>query len=155
RISSAMLPPVASCVQPARYCVLLIEQAPRRRKPFHSLPRVAAAVTWSLPRQMRGADDGAARRRCDRRDPCAIAAATGWRKRLVQRFLRFVEWLGNLLPHPVTLFAIFALTVVLVSGIAEYFDLSVVDPRPEGAAGRAPDGRIYAISLLNADGLRR
>jgi hypothetical protein len=25
-----------------------------------------------------------------------------------QRFLNFVEWLGNLLPHPVTLFALFA-----------------------------------------------
>src|SRR5690606_21267182 len=75
----------------------------------------------------------------------------GW----FNRFLRFVEWLGNLLPHPVTLFAIFALTVVLVSGIAEYFDLSVADPRPEGSAGRSPDGRIYAISLLNAEGLRR
>ena len=75
----------------------------------------------------------------------------GW----FSRFLRFVEWLGNLLPHPVTLFAIFALTVIVVSGIAEYFDVSVADPRPEGARGRAPDGRIYAISLMNADGLRR
>ncbi|MBR9988492.1 MAG: AbgT family transporter [Gemmatimonadetes bacterium] len=79
------------------------------------------------------------------------ANGRGW----FNRFLRFVEWLGNLLPHPVTLFAMFALTVVLVSGIAEFFNVSVVDPRPEGARGRAPDGRIYAISLLNADGLRR
>lgn len=75
----------------------------------------------------------------------------GW----FNRFLKFVEWLGNLLPHPVTLFAIFALLVVVASGIAGYFDLSVVDPRPEGASGRAPDGRIFAISLMNADGLRR
>ena len=71
------------------------------------------------------------------------------------RFLRAVEWLGNLLPHPVTLFAIFAAAVVLISGIAEFFDLSVVDPRPEGAAGRAEGGRIYAISLMDGDGLRR
>jgi aminobenzoyl-glutamate transport protein len=76
---------------------------------------------------------------------------SGW----FNRFLKFVEWLGNLLPHPVTLFALFALGVVLVSGVAEYFDLSVPDPRPEGARGRAPDGRIFAISLMNADGLRR
>ncbi|CAN5767556.1 AbgT family transporter [soil metagenome] len=77
--------------------------------------------------------------------------ATGW----FNRFLRFVEWLGNLLPHPVTLFAIFALSVVLISGLAEFLGLTVVDPRPEGARGRAPDGLIPAISLLNADGLRR
>jgi aminobenzoyl-glutamate transport protein len=75
---------------------------------------------------------------------------SGW----FNRFLRFVEWLGNLLPHPVTLFALFALGVILISGVAEYFNLSVTDPRPEGARGRAPDGRIFAISLMNADGLR-
>jgi aminobenzoyl-glutamate transport protein len=74
---------------------------------------------------------------------------------LFNRFLKFVEWLGNLLPHPVTLFALFALGVIVVSGIAEFFELSVQDPRPEGAAGRSPDGRIYAISLMNAEGLRR
>lgn len=74
---------------------------------------------------------------------------------LFNRFLKFVEWLGNLLPHPVTLFALFAMGVIVVSGIAEFFELSVQDPRPEGAAGRAPDGRIYAISLMNAEGLRR
>ncbi len=71
------------------------------------------------------------------------------------RFLDVVEWLGNLLPHPVTLFAIFATGVVLISGLADYLNWSVPDPRPEGAPGRAPDGVITAVSLLNADGLRR
>ena len=61
------------------------------------------------------------------------------------RFLDTVEWLGNLLPHPVTLFAMFALAVVLGSGIAAYFDVSVLDPRPEGAAGRAE----LAITCIN------
>lgn len=71
------------------------------------------------------------------------------------RFLDIVEWLGNLLPHPVTLFALFAFGVVLFSGIAGYFEWSAVDPRPEGASGRAPGGIISAISLLNGSGLRR
>lgn len=71
------------------------------------------------------------------------------------RFLDLVEWLGNLLPHPVTLFALFALGVVLVSGVAGWFDLAVADPRPEGARGRSPDGVIAAVSLLNGEGLRR
>ena len=34
------------------------------------------------------------------------------------RFLDSVEWLGNLLPHPVTLFAILCVLVVVGSGIA-------------------------------------
>jgi aminobenzoyl-glutamate transport protein len=72
-----------------------------------------------------------------------------------QRFLDTVEWLGNLLPHPVTLFAIFATGVIVASGIADWLDLSVADPRPEGARGRSPDGVIRAVGLLNADGLRR
>ena len=71
------------------------------------------------------------------------------------KFLNMVEWLGNLLPHPVILFALFALGVILMSGIAGFFDLSVVDPRPEGAKGRSADGMIYAVSLMNAEGLRR
>jgi aminobenzoyl-glutamate transport protein len=71
------------------------------------------------------------------------------------RFLRLVEWLGNLLPHPVTLFALFALGVILVSGLAGWFGLAVPDPRPEGAAGRSPTGMIEAVSLMNGDGLRR
>jgi aminobenzoyl-glutamate transport protein len=71
------------------------------------------------------------------------------------KFLSFVEWLGNLLPHPVILFAMFAVGVILISGIAGWFELSVPDPRPEGAKGRAEDGMIYAVSLMNADGLRQ
>ncbi|HSG52577.1 MAG TPA: AbgT family transporter, partial [Rheinheimera sp.] len=71
------------------------------------------------------------------------------------RFLDTVEWLGNLLPHPVTLFAMFAVAVVLGSGIAAYFDVSVLDPRPEGAAGRAADGVIRVVNLVSVDGLQR
>ncbi len=72
----------------------------------------------------------------------------------ITRFLKVVEWLGNALPHPVTLFALFALGVVLLSGILGALEVSVVDPRPEGARDRAPNGLIEVVSLLNADGLR-
>jgi len=74
-------------------------------------------------------------------------ASQGWFK----RFLDAVEWLGNLLPHPVSLFAILCFAVLLVSGLAGYFGLSVPDVRPGAGVG----DRIEAISLLNADGLRR
>lgn len=75
----------------------------------------------------------------------------GW----FNRFLAAVEWLGNLLPHPITLFAMLALFIVLLSGLLGYFDYGVADPRPLGAIGRDPDGMIEVISLLNAEGLQR
>lgn len=71
------------------------------------------------------------------------------------RFLTLVEWLGNLLPHPVTLFAVICVLVLIASGIAGHFELQVIDPRPEGSKDRSPDGLIRAVSLLTPEGLRR
>ncbi|MCC5855965.1 MAG: AbgT family transporter [Idiomarina sp.] len=65
------------------------------------------------------------------------------------RFLDTVEWLGNLLPHPVTLFAIFCLLVIVASGLAGWLNVHVLDPRP------ATEGEVIAVnSLLSGDGLR-
>ncbi|MEM1105200.1 MAG: AbgT family transporter [Pseudomonadota bacterium] len=77
------------------------------------------------------------------------------RKNAFSRFLDGVEWLGNLLPHPVTLFAYLALGIVLLSGLFGWMGLAVEDPRPAGAPGVADDGMIRAVSLMNGDGLRR
>ena len=73
----------------------------------------------------------------------------------ITRLLNTVEWLGNLLPHPVTLFALLALGILLLSGVLGWMGVSVPDPRPEGTDGRAVDGVIRVISLLDAEGLRR
>ena len=77
------------------------------------------------------------------------------RRNAFTRFLDGVEWLGNLLPHPVTLFAILAVGIVILSGILGGLGLAVEDPRPVGASGRADDGMIRTVSLLSADGVRR
>ncbi|WP_420806154.1 AbgT family transporter [Aestuariibacter salexigens] len=74
---------------------------------------------------------------------------------LFNRFLATVEWLGNLLPHPITLFASLAFFIVILSGILGYFDVSVADPRPLGSSGREADGSIEVISLMSAEGLQR
>ncbi|RIV85750.1 AbgT family transporter [Aurantiacibacter zhengii] len=71
------------------------------------------------------------------------------------RFLDGVEWLGNLLPHPVTLFALLAVGIVLVSGLFGWMGVAVEDPRPAGAPNVADDGMIRAVSLMNGDGVRR
>lgn len=65
------------------------------------------------------------------------------------RFLAFVEWLGNLLPHPVTLFALFALGALVASAVASWAGLSVDDPRP-GREGET----LIATNLLSGDGIR-
>ncbi|MEO1135949.1 MAG: AbgT family transporter [Pseudomonadota bacterium] len=77
------------------------------------------------------------------------------RRNAFTRFLDTVEWLGNLLPHPVTLFAILALGIVFLSGFFGWIGLAVEDPRPAGARGVAEDGMIRAVSLMNGDGVRR
>lgn len=69
-------------------------------------------------------------------------------KSWVDYFLSSVEWLGNLLPHPVTLFAIFALATILVSGLGHAFGWSVKDPRDAEQV-------IQVVSLMDSDGLRK
>ena len=83
------------------------------------------------------------------------AGAGPVRRNAFTRFLDGVEWLGNLLPHPVTLFAILAVGIVFLSGFFGWIGLAVEDPRPAGSAGVAEDGVIRAVSLLNGDGIRR
>ncbi len=71
------------------------------------------------------------------------------------RFLSVVEWLGNLLPNPITLFVLFTIFIYFLSGILGWLDVAVIDPRPEGAKGREADGLIRVISLVSAEGLQR
>jgi len=69
----------------------------------------------------------------------------GWFK----RFLALVEWLGNALPHPVSLFALFALGVVVISAVATHFGLSAVDPRDQSG-----DTLLTTTSLLSREGVQ-
>ena len=46
----------------------------------------------------------------------------------INRFLEIVEKVGNTLPHPATLFALFAILVLFLSWFVSLFDLSVTHP---------------------------
>jgi aminobenzoyl-glutamate transport protein len=75
------------------------------------------------------------------------------KKPLFQRFLDSVERTGNKLPHPATLFAIFALATVVFSHLAYLLNTSVTVPNldPDSAAD---DLVIAAKSLLTREGVR-
>jgi len=67
----------------------------------------------------------------------------------IARFLAIVEWLGNTLPHPVTLFALFAVFAVVLSAALAWIGVSVNDPRPGN------EGEVFEVqSLLDAEGVR-
>jgi aminobenzoyl-glutamate transport protein len=63
----------------------------------------------------------------------------------VDRFLSFVERVGNALPHPATLFAGFALLVVLLSWLVAQFDVTVVHP--------GTGAEVKPFNLVSAEGL--
>lgn len=67
------------------------------------------------------------------------------KRSLVDRFLSTVERVGNMLPHPATLFGGFALLVIIASWIASFFDLSVVHPGTQE--------EIKSFNLVSKEGL--
>ncbi|MDH4070275.1 MAG: AbgT family transporter [Ignavibacteria bacterium] len=69
------------------------------------------------------------------------------KKGFLYRSLDFVEWVGNKLPHPATLFGLFALFVVIGSGILAVMEYVAYHP--------STGEEIRAVSLMNGEGLRR
>lgn len=63
------------------------------------------------------------------------------------KFLSVVERVGNALPHPVTLFAGFALVVVILSAVVSAFGVQVVHP----GTGKV----IEPVNLLSIEGMHR
>ena len=67
------------------------------------------------------------------------------KKTLINRFLYTIEKVGNALPNPTTLFAIFALSVIILSWIVSWFNPEVQNP----ATGES----IHVVNLLSREGL--
>jgi len=63
------------------------------------------------------------------------------------KFLNGVEKVGNALPHPATLFGIFALLILILSAVAYAFNWSAVHP--------ATKETIEPVNLLSVEGLHR
>ncbi|MCX7987586.1 MAG: AbgT family transporter [Bacteroidales bacterium] len=69
------------------------------------------------------------------------------RKGYINSFLSIIEKVGNKLPNPITLFALFALLTILISYIVSLFDISVVHPGTGSV--------IKPVNLLSVEGLHR
>lgn len=73
-------------------------------------------------------------------------APSGTRSRLL-RALDLVERVGNRLPDPITLFAVFAGLVLVISGLAAGLGVSAVHP--------GTGATVESVNLLSGEGLRR
>lgn len=69
------------------------------------------------------------------------------KKNLFDKFLHTIEKVGNKLPNPTTLFAIFALGVIVVSYLVSFFNIEVVHP--------GTGEKIKPVNLLSIDGLHK
>lgn len=76
------------------------------------------------------------------------------KKGFFNKFLDFVEVGGNKLPHPVTLFFIFALAIIIISGIADKVGLSVTYTGLNRATNSIEEMTVNTRSLLNGEGIR-
>ncbi len=74
---------------------------------------------------------------------------------IFSKCLDIIEVVGNKLPHPVTLFALFSLAVILISAIAAKAGLTVEFSRINMATGETEMVTVAAVSLLTVEGIRR
>ena len=66
---------------------------------------------------------------------------------ILQRMLNWTERVGNALPHPATLFALFALTALLLSALGHLLNWEVIHPGTKEL--------VRTVNLLSTDGIHR
>lgn len=70
------------------------------------------------------------------------------------RFLDFVEWGGNKLPHPATIFFILCLVIILLSELFAQMGLAVKYTGVDMKTKKIGEISVKVVSLMNADGIR-
>lgn len=76
-----------------------------------------------------------------------ILSMTRKKQSIFAKFLNVTEKVGNALPHPATLFALFAVSVLFLSLIASQLGWSAIHPTTSRL--------IEPVNLLNHDGIHR
>lgn len=69
------------------------------------------------------------------------------------RFLNLVETAGNRLPHPITMFAILALGIVVLSGFFSALGISATGEMIDSKTMELSEQTIQVVSLMNREGL--
>lgn len=69
------------------------------------------------------------------------------------RFLNIVETTGNRLPHPITMFAILALGIIVLSGICSALGVSATGEMIDSKTMELSEQTIQVVSLMNREGL--
>ncbi|PAB59947.1 AbgT family transporter [Anaeromicrobium sediminis] len=70
------------------------------------------------------------------------------------KFLDTIEKVGNRLPHPVTIFLLFSLAVMVISHIAAKAGVQIDFTMIDRKTNEVKDVTIQAVTLLDADGIR-
>ena len=70
---------------------------------------------------------------------------------LYNRWLNGIESIGNRLPHPIALFGVFAVTIVIISAICSALGISATGELIMN--GSLQETTVSAVSLLTKDGL--
>lgn len=71
---------------------------------------------------------------------------------LLNRWLNGIERVGNKLPHPISIFALFALGVIIISAVCEMMGVSATGELVNRSKGIVEEQTIHAVSLLNGKG---
>lgn len=71
---------------------------------------------------------------------------------LLNRWLNGIERVGNKLPHPISLFAILVVAVVLISALCEMLGVSATGELVNRSKGIVEVQTVNAVSLLNGEG---
>ena len=75
------------------------------------------------------------------------------KRSLFGRFLNGVERVGNRLPHPITLFAVFTLAIILISALCAWLGVSATGEVIDSQTMELTEQTVTAVSLLNRDGI--
>ena len=70
----------------------------------------------------------------------------------LNRWLNGIERVGNRLPHPISIFAILVLGVILVSAVCEMAGVSATGELVNRSKGIVELQTVNAVSLLNGEG---
>ncbi len=72
---------------------------------------------------------------------------------VLNRWLDGIERVGNRLFHPITIFALFALGVIILSAVCELAGVSACGELVNSSKGIVEEQTVNAVSLLNGKGI--